>query len=178
VADRESIDSSQIAELVRSALADRDDLVALYLFGSVATGVVHALSDVDVAVLLAGDLDEDELFVRGLEIGALLETALRSIGRPIDLVVLNRAAPALVFQVFKTGRLLLDRDPDARSLFVMRTLSRYYDGQRYREYHAEQLLARIRREGLGRGYRGDRNALAEARRLSARLASVSRRNPG
>ena len=164
-----------VAESVRAALADRDDLVAVYLFGSAATGRAHALSDVDVAVLLVEGLSDAEMFARGLEIGGELENV---VGGPVDLVVLNRAAPALCFQVLKTGRLLLDRNPDARSVFIMRALGRYYDVKRYLDYHSALLLARIREEGLGRGYQGHRNALAEARRLSAQLAADAGGPPG
>lgn len=165
------MDTALISGLVSRALAGREDLVAVYLFGSVGGDVAHQFSDVDVAVLLVTGLTDVQMFERGLEIGALLETALRPQGIAVDLVVLNRATPALVFQVIKTGKLLMDREPDARSLFVMRALSQYYDNKRYRDYHMDRLVARVRKEGLGRGYYGHRNALAEARRLSARLTA-------
>lgn len=172
------MDTALISERIQDVLAGRDDLVAAYLFGSVAGDVAHKLSDVDVAVLLAEGLTDAQMFEHGLEIGALLETALRPSGMAVDLVVLNRATPALAFQVLKTGHLLIDRDPDARSLFVMRVLGRYYDSKRYRNYHIGRLVRRIREEGLGRGYHGHRNALAEARRLSAQLAANARRAAG
>lgn len=172
------MNESTISGHVRDALAGRDDLVAAYLFGSTATGTAHAFSDVDIAVLLTAGLSEEEMFARGLEIGTQLEAALRPEGVAVDVVVLNRAAPTLAFQVLKNGRLVLDRDPDARSLFVMRALGRYYDGKRYRDYHMARLVARIREEGLGRGYHGHRNALTEARRLSAKLAADAGRSAG
>ncbi len=168
-------DQDKIADSIRRALQDRDDLVAVYLFGSVAEGRAHALSDVDVAVLFRAGMAGDSLFERVLEIGTALESLL---ARSVDVVTLNSAGPALCFQVLSKGRLVIERDRDARSLFVMRALGRYYDAKPYLDYHNAQLVARLRREGLGRGYHGDRDALAEARRLSAKLAPNAERGPG
>lgn len=172
------MDIALISESIRSALVGRDDLVAVYLFGSAVNGTAHKLSDVDVAVLLVSGLTDAQMFEHGLEIGTLLEVALRPLGLSVDLVVLNRASSALAFQVLKAGQLVMDRDPDARSLFVMHALRKYYDTKRYRDYHLNRLVARVRKEGLGRGYHGHRNALAEARRLSARFAADARRVAG
>jgi len=80
---------SSIAEQLRSLLAGREDLAAVYLFGSVAEGTAHALSDLDVAVLFRAGLSDTAVFERSLEIGALLEDGLQ---RRVDLVALNRAS--------------------------------------------------------------------------------------
>jgi len=167
------VNSANVAETIRAALLNREDLVAVYLFGSVARDQAHILSDVDVALLFPADLSAEAILARTLEIGTTLEDALH---RPVDVIALNRASPALRFQVLKTGRLLLERDRTARCLFVIRALGQYYDIKPYLDYHKAQLLSRIRKEGLRRGYHGHRNALAEARRLSAQLAADARRH--
>ena len=164
-----------VAEIVRRALEERQELVAVYLFGSVAQGRDHALSDVDVAVLFSGELAQEAMFDYVLEIGSVLEDALH---RPVDVIALNRASPALRFQVLKSGRLLHERDHTARCLFVMRALNQYYDVKPYLDYHNAQLVSKISQEGLGRGYHGHHNALAEARQLSAHLASDAGRLSG
>jgi len=164
-----------IAEKIQAALMDSADVVAVYLFGSVARGLSHALSDVDVAVLLGGDLTEAEMFARVLEIGVRLDGALRP---AVDVVALNSAPLALCFQVLKYGELVVDNDPTQRCEFVMRALARYYDAKPYLDYHNSRLLSKISEEGLGGGYHGNRDALAEARRVSARLAAASGRPTG
>jgi len=169
------VSPSDIAETIRTALQDRRDLVAVYLFGSVAQDQAHALSDVDVAVLFRERLPPEAIFAYTLEIGAVLEEALR---RPVDVVALNRASPALRFQVLKRGRLLLEHDRTARCLFVMQALNQYYDAKPYLDYHNARLLSRISKEGLGRGYYGHRNALEEAKRLSTQLAANAGRLHG
>ena len=169
------IDKLDVSDKIRIALHNSPDLVAVYLFGSAARDQAHALSDVDVAGLFAAELSAAEVFARTLEIGAILEDALRG---SVDVIALNRAPPALCFQVLKHGQLLLERDRTRRCLFVMRALGRYYDAKPYLDYQNAQLLSRVRKEGLGRGYHGHRNALAQARQLSAHLAADASSAPG
>ena len=151
-------------------LAGRGDILAAYLFGSAAEGVAHRWSDLDIALLLPSELGAQQRLDIRLEVMAALERLCR---RPVDVVVLNEAPLLLRFQVLKHGRLLVDRDAVRRSLFAARTMSMYYDARRYLEYHWDHLVRRIQEEGLGAGYHGHQDALAAARRLSARLAALS-----
>jgi predicted nucleotidyltransferase len=171
----EMINESSVVENIRTALRNIPDLVAVYLFGSTARDQAHALSDVDVAVLFAAELSAADVFARMLGIGVILDEALR---QPVDVVALNRAPPALCFQVLKHGRLLLEQDRTQRCVFVVHALGRYYDAKPYLDYHNTRLLSRIREEGLGGGYHGHRNALAQARQLSAYLAADASSAPG
>jgi predicted nucleotidyltransferase len=164
----EMVNVTDVAETIRTVLRDRQDLAAVYLFGSRAQNQAHALSDVDVAVLFSEELEARVIFERTLEIGVILENALHG---PVDVIALNRATPLLRFQVIKHGRLLLEHDRTARCLFVMRALNQYYDAKPYLNYHNALLLSKVSKKGLGRGYDGHRNALEKARQLSARLAA-------
>jgi predicted nucleotidyltransferase len=172
---REMSNEPSLEESIRIALHNSPDLVAVYLFGPTARDQAHGLSDVDVAVLFAAELSPADVFARTLEIGAILDEALR---RSVDVIALNRAPPALCFQVLKHGRLLLEQDRTQLCVFVMHALSRYYDAKPYLDYHNTQLLSRIREEGLGGGYHGRRDALAQARQLSANLAADAGSTPG
>jgi len=98
-------------------------VVCAYLFGSVARGAAHTQSDVDLAVLFesppaprldAGPLD----FERALE---------RALGRPVQLVVLNRAPADLVHRVLRDGRVVLDRDRAERIRFEVAKRNEYFD---------------------------------------------------
>jgi hypothetical protein len=131
------VSRSQIELQLQSSLAERGDVVAAYLFGSVARGTAKPASDVDVAVLLTGDPPRT---VDGLGLG--LEGDLeRRLGRPVQLVVLNRAPCDLVHRVLRDGVLLLDRDPGARIRFEVDARNRYFDLQpflrRYRRLAAD-----------------------------------------
>jgi len=152
-------------------LATYDNVMAAYLFGSAARGTLHHHSDVDVALLLAADLDRAMALSIRLQVAADLE---RICQRPVDVVVLNRAPPALCFQVIRDRHVLYEKDRDLRCLFEMKALNEYYDFEPYLTYQLSHLAARIRKEGLGAGYQGHRDALAEARQLSAKLAAVAK----
>lgn len=152
---------------IQNALADRNDLAAIYLFGSVAEGKAHALSDIDVAVLFCADLSADQIFQRTLAIGTILEEALHT---TVDVIPLNRATPFLRFQIIKNGKLILERDRTQRCLFQMRAMNAYYDAKPYLDYQRSEAIRRIREKGLGHGYQGHRNALAEIRKLRQTLA--------
>src|SRR5271157_2091537 len=105
--DREMPDRDAIAGAIRRAVQNRDDLVAVYLFGSVAEGTAHRLSDVDVAVLFKTGLPPSTLFAQILAIGSALEAALPM---PVDLVDLSQAGPELAFQILQKGWLILELD--------------------------------------------------------------------
>jgi predicted nucleotidyltransferase len=60
-------------------------------------------------------------------------------GRPVDLVVLNRAPVDLVKRVLRDGRLIVDRDRSRRIAFEVRSRNLYWDLEpilrRYRHPH-------------------------------------------
>jgi len=127
-------------------LASQPDVVAAYVFGSVAQGRARPQSDVDIAVLLRDDLDAEERFARRLRLGGEVE---RVIGRPTDLVVLNDAPPLLQHQVLKHGRLIFERDRAARVEFEVRAGQIYADLRPMYDFFAAALFKEIREVGLG-----------------------------
>jgi predicted nucleotidyltransferase len=82
------------------------DAMAIYVFGSVATGEAGAESDLDLAVLNDGPLDPVALWDLSGELADLA-------GRPVDLVDLRRASTVLQHQIATKGRRLWARDARA-----------------------------------------------------------------
>ncbi len=111
------------ARLRRLFEAQPGDVVAVYLFGSVARGTPGPSSDVDVGLLLAGAPPPTLEGLR-LDVEGDLE---RELGLPVQVVVLNVAPPDLVHRVLRDGRLLVDRDPSARIRFDVRARNEYFD---------------------------------------------------
>ena len=115
-------------------------MLCAYLFGSTARGEADAQSDLDVAVLLSADPPPT---LEGLR-GDLADDLGEATGRPVDLVVLNRAPPDLVHRILRDGLLILERDAEARIRFEMASRNAYFDLLphllRYRR-HAEETSA-------------------------------------
>ena len=109
-----------IAERIRLALVERQDVCLAYLFGSIAAGTARGGSDVDVAILFDEVPAPSVLDVLSERLGAAAQ-------RPVDLIVLNFAPPLLAREVIARGRLLLCRDDSARVRFETRTTARYQD---------------------------------------------------
>jgi predicted nucleotidyltransferase len=113
-----------IVQQLREAFDDHGtDLVCVYLYGSLARGQGHPGSDVDIAVLYASE-PPSTLDGLGLELANALEQHL---GRPVDLVVLNRASVDLIHRVLRDGILIHDRHPAARIHFEVKARNEYFD---------------------------------------------------
>ena len=127
-----------LQEQLRHALAGRDDLAAAWLFGSRARGTERAVSDVDVAVLLREDPPRT---LEGLLLD-LQDDLTGELGRPVDLVVMNRAPADLVHRVLRDGELLIENDRSRRVRFEVMRRAEYFDLlpilQRYRRAGAAQ----------------------------------------
>jgi predicted nucleotidyltransferase len=78
--------------------------------------------DVDVAVWI--DPDKADLRLP-LRLANALEDGLG--GKPVDVVVLNRAGQLLQYEVRRTGRLVFDRDPESRKILEIRARKRFED---------------------------------------------------
>ena len=102
-----------------------DDIVAAYLFGSVARGDDAAGSDIDVALLYRHH-PPPTFAALPLRIEGDIE---RLLGRPADVVTLNTAPVDLCARVLRDGVLLLERDPSRRIAFEVRTRNAWFDLQ-------------------------------------------------
>jgi uncharacterized protein len=92
--------------------------IAVYVFGSFATGTATTDSDVDVAVLAAAPLAADARW----QLAQTLAIALR---RDVDLVDLRQASTVLRVQVLGAGILLLETDRARRQEFEAVALGAY-----------------------------------------------------
>ena len=82
------------------------DLLAVYVFGSQATGEAHANSDLDLAALVEGRVDALQLWRLSGELADIVNV-------PIDLLDLRAASTVMQYQVITTGRRLWNKDSQA-----------------------------------------------------------------
>jgi predicted nucleotidyltransferase len=100
-----------------------EEIVAVYLFGSMARGTARPTSDVDLAVLLRSRAG-GRLSNVARDFEARVERVVR---RPVEVVVLNTAPADLVHRVLRDGILVLDRDRPARIRFEVQSRNEYFD---------------------------------------------------
>ena len=82
-------------------------LLAIYVFGSMASGEANRDSDLDLAVLIAGYADPVTLFNIAGQLSDLVD------GRDVDLVDLRAASTVMQYQILAHGYRLWERDSQA-----------------------------------------------------------------
>lgn len=127
--------SPAIAAAVRE-IERRLHPAAVLVFGSSVAGTTTPASDVDIALLLDRPGVDD-----ASDVGAVASDIEETVGRDVDLVVLDRASPVIVMEVLRGGRLVRCAKPDALERFTVRTLTDYADLKITRRPIEERLLA-------------------------------------
>lgn len=133
-------------------LATQPDVIAAYLFGSLAEGRATSHSDVDTAILFTDASDPLAIGDRQLQLMGELE---RFTDREMDVVILNTAPSILQNQVLRHGRLIYERDRLARVDFEVRAGKIYMDLKPMNDFFTKVLFKEIKEVGLG-GRRRDR----------------------
>ena len=155
------------------AMADyfacQPDVVAAYLFGSVARGRADSLSDVDVAVLLDENVDAEGRVERQL---CFMMNLDEYADREVQVVLLNQASPLLAYQVVRDGVLLHERNRTERIAFEVRTRKVYFDLKPWLDFHTHALFKDIREVGLSGRRKRRAGTLEAARRVHQRLERV------
>jgi len=124
----------RIAESIQEKLPN---VLAVYVFGSVAKGEANAESDLDLAVLA----DCDTLPV--MHVWELAQTLAKGAGMDVDLIDLRAASAVMRIQVIAEGKRLICTDEDACAVFEDLVFSDY---ARLNE-EREGILADIQQRG-------------------------------
>jgi predicted nucleotidyltransferase len=95
-------------------------ILASYIFGSVAKGKKEP-GDIDIAVLL------ERTHLQSFSIPSLISELEKALGRPVDVVVLNRAGEILKYEVRRSGKLIFDRSPGMRKMSEIQGRKSYED---------------------------------------------------
>ncbi|MEI6261223.1 MAG: nucleotidyltransferase domain-containing protein [Deltaproteobacteria bacterium] len=107
-------------EKIRGFAIGRKFVVAIYIFGSAATGKDRPGSDIDLAVMVASAFSG----MARVE----METALSNLlCRDVDLVIFGQTAPLLQHQILKYGRLIYEAVPRERILQEVGARRHYLD---------------------------------------------------
>ncbi|RJP18046.1 MAG: nucleotidyltransferase domain-containing protein [Deltaproteobacteria bacterium] len=123
------------------------EVVAVYVFGSSARGTRGKRSDVDIAVLTR----EKGFSHRPRSLVEYVQAASDALGTDnVDVVLLDRAPIVLRHEVFREGKPLLVRDPEALSRFRQTSSREYLDTIPLRRIFEKAYFRRLRRNGFVR----------------------------
>lgn len=134
--------SSSVAAKIRPALTDCEEIVAAYLFGSVASGCMRPDSDIDIALLLdqeATPFDPKKVHER------LTSSLSRVLRGDVHLLILNDASYLARTQVFSKGELLYVRDRGQLARFRMTSFALFAEFAPYLHKTREAFQERTRR---------------------------------
>ena len=132
-----TIDSSQkekLIEIFANQLEKQDKEIRFaYIFGSFISE--RYFSDIDLGIVLGVDLKSP------LDFEIELENRLEKIAElPVDVRVLNNAPISFTQNVFRTGRVILDKYPNIRADFEGRILKEYFDFARYHRAYLQEVI--------------------------------------
>jgi hypothetical protein len=110
---------------LQQRLIQYPEIIAAYLFGSVMTGKITPMSDVDIAILL----EEPTPYRRELLISFEVMSDVQKIfHRAGDVKVLNRLKDLpFLHEVLSTGKLIYERDRESHRAFVAHAIIAYLD---------------------------------------------------
>jgi len=103
----ETTSPETIALQVKKYIPSHDSIIAVYLFGSMATGKMRSSSDIDIAIMSTRKIDGFKKADMETELSNLLR-------RDVDIVVFHQVEVLLQHQILKYGNLLYEKDNSER----------------------------------------------------------------
>lgn len=144
-----------LSEIIRELLvsdhgpqnaADKNHIIAIYLFGSFAKNAARRQSDIDLAFIFNEKYYREDPF-RSLQKAELLGVEIgQKIKKPVDVVVLNGASLSFTSQTIRNGLCLYESRTVDRILYEVAVQNKYEDFMPFikelRDSKREKLLGR------------------------------------
>ncbi len=136
--------ASKIPELL-DRIAKDTHIVALYALGSLVTGDLKPLSDLDFGVLVSGKVDKQKRFDKHLDLIGMFNEVLKT--DEVDLIMMNDPPMRFSHNIIKSGKLIYCKDNLELADFIEKTIKLYLDFRFFRDAFDDEFLR-------GVGYRG------------------------
>jgi predicted nucleotidyltransferase len=117
------------------------DIVALYTFGSLATGDLKPLSDLDFGILVSCKLDKKERFDKHLDLIGKFNEVFKT--DEVDLVMMNDAPMRFSHNIFKSGDLIHCGNSRELADYIEKTVKLYLDFRFFRDAFDDSFLKGI-----------------------------------
>ncbi|MEA1945864.1 MAG: nucleotidyltransferase domain-containing protein [Thermodesulfobacteriota bacterium] len=131
-----TVDNSEKEKIIEKIsshfLKQYDEILAVYIFGSFISE--RHFSDIDIGIITAMDLSKP------LDFELKLENRLEKLIKyPVDVRILNRAPISFSQNVFRTGRVIIDKNPNMRADFEGRILKQYFDFSPFQQRYLQEV---------------------------------------
>ena len=134
------MDLDYLVSEINEALIPFEEILFVYLYGSMIKEVKGVGRDVDVALYLDHDLIEPSLYPA--HISGIIESHLTE-NKLVDVRVLNHQTLRFQFRVIKEGIIVLSRDDEKRVNYESRVTLDYLDVKPYLDYYDSMRIRRL-----------------------------------
>ena len=126
-------EKEKVIQIISSHLFQQyDEILAVYIFGSFISE--RHFSDIDIGIITAMGLNKP------LDFELKLENRLEKLIKyPVDVRILNRAPISFSQNVFRTGRVIIDKTPNMRADFEGRILKQYFDFSPFQQRYLQEV---------------------------------------
>jgi len=122
-----------IQKIISCLFEQHDEILTVYIFGSFISA--RYFSDVDIGIIAAMDLSKPLEFE--LELENRLEKVIKY---PVDVRILNQAPLSFAQNVFRSGRVIIDKNPNLRADFEGRILKQYFDFSPFQQRYLQEVI--------------------------------------
>ena len=130
----------QLQQAAQKLADDNEEVMIVYLYGSVVEGYAHERSDIDLAVVIDKNKCQKS-FLEQMRYSDPFEEAFRR--EKIDLRVLNDAPLSFKYAVVAKGTILYSRDADFTETFETKVQKTYWDFQPHLLEYSRELLTSL-----------------------------------
>ncbi len=131
----------EIIEKLKAYFQKFDEVLCVYVFGSLASSKANPTSDINIAALLAPSFSKEKFFDFRLTRISELSSLLR---REVDLVIFNEAPTVLAYQILKHGIRIYEKDDRADRSFEAKALMEYFDFLPYRKRCEDAMVKHLK----------------------------------
>ena len=121
------LNKDEIIKKTKIFFRDHDQIIAVYLFGSLAKGTFNKNSDIDIAVMFKDYKDEMKVFDIRLK---LMDDLSVFLDYDVDIIVFSQASLKMQHQII-SGELIVGKDNRQRIRREQYSLNRYLDMKYY-----------------------------------------------
>lgn len=125
----------ELLATVKEYCSQREEIAAVYAFGSVVEERFSQNSDLDLGIMVALGVNKVAAFDLKLELAAKLEEL---VDREVDIVIFSQAPLRLKQQIIN-GKLILERDKQLRVRKESKTRNKYCDMQYFYRMYEEKI---------------------------------------